>query len=107
MGFCDYIKLESASPENGVKEGTMFQSKSLYAGGGEFTITADGKLVEHRFRYENDPAIPHSKGRSLRGKRIHVGDRVVDYHGDILLHGSRPDHSPTQLVVRFTHGRLE
>src|ERR1700733_14246386 len=103
MGFCDYIKLEIASPENGVKEGTMFQSKSLYAGGGEFTITAEGKLVEHRYRHEDDPAIPHSNRCWLRGKRIHVGDRVIEYHGDILLHGSMPDGASKQLVARFTH----
>jgi hypothetical protein len=107
MGFADNVVLEQASQEYGLKAGTTFQTKSLYAGGGEFTITSDGKLVEHRYRYEDDPTSRHSVGHWGRSKRVHVGDTVIDYHGDILLHGVQPDYSPKEFVARFTHGRVE
>jgi hypothetical protein len=40
-------------------------------------------------------------------KRAPKGERVIDYHGDILLYHYQADKSWLELVARFTHGRLE
>ena len=105
MGFCDYVMLEQGCRVYGLTERSMFQTKSLYAGGAEFTITRDGKLVEHTYRYEDNPDHPITGSPLL--KRIPLGQKVIDYHGDILLHYYGPDDSSLKLVARFTHGRLE
>lgn len=109
MGFSDNLRLEAAYPEYGVPRGAPFQTKSLYAGGGEFTITVDGQLVEHRYRYEEDPERSHPYGDwpMPKPKRVSLGDRVIAYHGDILLIYNGPDKRWLELVARFTQGRLE
>jgi hypothetical protein len=107
MGFCDDVTLERAYPEYGMAARRTLQSKSLYAGGGIFTITRDGKLVEHLYRYEEDPehVYPFSRQPTLR--RVAVGERVIDYHGDILLYQTGEADRVRELVVRFTNGLLE
>jgi hypothetical protein len=107
MGFCDYVTLEQGCQEYGLTERRSFQTKSLYAGGAEFTITRDGKLVEHSYRYEDDPDRIHPITGSPLLKRIPLGEKVIDYHGDILLHYYGTDDISLELVARFTHGRLE
>jgi hypothetical protein len=85
----------------------MLQTKSLYAGGVEFTITQDGKLVEHLYRYEDDPdRIPSTTG-SPRFKHTPIGERMIEYHGDILLHHYGTEKNSLELVARFTNGQLE
>ena len=73
MGFCDNITRDQEYAKYGVARGRSFQTKSLYAGGGEFTIPADGSLVEHRYRFENDrqrrkvhPCIHRAGGSTSR-----------------------------------------
>jgi len=102
MGFCDDLTMEKADPQYGISAGAVFQTKSLYAGGGHFMITADGRLVEHRYRYE--PAV---EPKFPLAKRVHIGDREIEFHGDILLYGAAADERFRELVVRFTHGRVE
>lgn len=107
MGFCDYVTLEQEHAEYGVARGSRFQCKSLYAAGTEFTITRDGRLVEHLFRYESDPGRTHPGTGSPLPGRVPCGERAIDYHGDLLLYHCGPGESPRELVARFTHGRLE
>jgi hypothetical protein len=106
MGFCDNIKLDQECAEYGVARGSSFQTKSLYAGGGEFTITSDGSLVEHHYRFENYRQQPVSASSYSPGRRVHAKDMVIAYHGDILLYGTGKDEN-LELVARFTNGRLE
>ena len=40
-------------------------------------------------------------------KRIHVGDKLVLYHGDILLYHYTVGTGLAEFVARFTHGELE
>lgn len=96
MGFYDNVTVERASGEHGIAVGTVFQTKSLYAGGGDFTITSEGVLVEHVHR------------RTAGSQTVvHVEDRVIEYHGDILLMGQDDADRVLHFVIRFTHGRLE
>lgn len=107
MGFCDDVKMELAYPECGVEAGDMLQTKSLYAGGGRFTITAMGELIEHRYRYEQDPSRALPGFTRLPLKAVYIGDRAISYHGDILLWPYKATKPDDQLVARFTHGTLE
>lgn len=107
MGLFDIIKSESSHPECGVTEGMTFQSKSLYAAGGEFTITSDGKLIEHQYRYESNPDKDGETAMLPLLTRIPIGDCTIAYHGDILLVAAGKGDPLQELVARFTHGRLE
>ncbi len=107
MGFCDYITLEAGCQEYGLTDRSTFQTKNLYAGGAEFTITLEGRLLEHCYRYEDDHERIHLITGHTMLKRIPVGQRIIDYHGDILLHYCGSDDFSLELVARFTHGRLE
>lgn len=107
MGFCDDVTMERAYPEYGVEHGDTFQTKSLYAGGGKFTITVTGDLIEHRYRYEQDPSRALPGFTHLPLKPVHIGDRAISYHGDILLWPNKAMELDDQLVARFTHGTLE
>lgn len=103
MGLFDEMRFERACQDVGIEAGDVLQTKSLCALCNHFSITADGKLLEHLYRYERDPNDP--KPQSVLGKAIPNGDRIVEYHGDILLYGARRDEK--YVVARFTHGRLE
>lgn len=102
MGIYDRIRIEKAFPELGLTEGAIFQTKNLHAAMGEFTITATGKLVEHYYRYESNPDKP----LPLLIK-IPIRDQVIDYHGDLLLHGPDNEGRWNGFVARFTDGMLE
>lgn len=109
MGFYDNVRLLRWYPEYDVPAGRQFQTKSLYAGGGDFTITEDGQLIEHLYRYEDDPEQTSPiTGEPLK-KAIHTRDKVIAYHGDISLLAwcDSPDERIQEIVARFTHGVLE
>jgi hypothetical protein len=108
MGMFDTVKLESAQPEHGIAAGTTLQTKDLFAVGASFTITADGRLVEHPCCYENDPQDIAVSAKPLPLRQLPLEDRQIAYHGDILLVGeaANGDHL-LELVARFTDGRLE
>jgi hypothetical protein len=40
-------------------------------------------------------------------KAIHIGDEVIEYHGDILLRSEELGPGNQDFVARFTHGTLE
>jgi hypothetical protein len=101
MGIYDSIVLVQGCHEHDRKPGAVLETKSLYAGGGEFIITAAGELIEHCYRLEMVSGANRSKAQP-QYKRVSLGDRVIDYHGDLLLH-----YGDRTFVVRFTHGRLE
>lgn len=103
MGIYDKVRLEKAFPELALAEGTIFNTKSLHAGFGEFTITDSGKLVEHLYRCEPDPENPIC----IFAKRIPIRDQVIEYHGDLLLSGPDTEDCWIDFVARFTHGALE
>lgn len=100
MGVSDDVTLEAGDKENAIAPGTSFDTKSLYANRASFTITRDGQLVEHLFRYhwKND----HGLSDNPPFQRIPMGTRIIAYHGDILLYGAS-----RRFVARFTNGRLE
>jgi hypothetical protein len=100
MGFYDKVRLDIAYPEYGVAKGMVFDSRSLHADDAEFTITANGMLIEHLVRYEDNPAV-------LFPKAVPDGERIVAYHGDIWLYSSDASSTYPEFVARFTHGRLE
>jgi hypothetical protein len=106
MGLCDYVTLEGEYPGCALPRGSRCQSQSLYAAGSEFAITAEGKLMQHVYRYENDPEQLHPLGWTRR-KRIHLRDEVIAYHGDLLLMYLESAAGLKEWVARFTHGRLE
>ena len=107
MGFYDDVTLESGCQECGIPQGSTLQSKSLYAGGGVFTITRDGKLVEQLHHYEDVPAQLNPVTGWPLSRRVLDGQREIAYHGDILLSYVGADDRHRELVARFTHGQLE
>lgn len=107
MGFCDTVMLDKEYPQYGIARGTVFQSKSLYANEAHFTISADGKLIEHLGRYALDTERQHRLGHPAVYRRFHAGNQIVEYHGDILLYGPSRGKESAELVARFTYGQLE
>jgi hypothetical protein len=107
MGFYDDVTLESGCQECGIPQGSTLQTKSLYAGGGVFTITWDGELVEQLRHYEDDPTRLNPVTGWPLPRRVLDGRRVIAYHGDILLSCVRADDRHRELVARVTHGQLE
>jgi hypothetical protein len=61
MSVNDYVTLEIGYPEYGIPAGEMFRTKNLFAGGGDFTITVQGCLVENVFVEE-----PRTDGEQTR-----------------------------------------
>lgn len=48
MGLSDTFVFEVELPEYGIQKGDAFETKSLYAGGAEYTIHAAGQLQNRR-----------------------------------------------------------
>lgn len=90
MGF-DTIRFDTAQPSLGIQALEEFQTKSLGQIFNVYNITSDGRLVENLVCYESPE------------KSVAVAHRDLDYHGDLLLCSKAFD----QLMVRFTHGKLE
>jgi hypothetical protein len=106
MGY-DLVTLDKELPEYGIRRRTIFQSRSLHAGDGHFTISAEGRLVEHLGSYEPDPTRLNPLTQQPLYRRVYVGDQIIEYHGDILLYGPSSGKGSGEWVARFTHGRLE
>src|SRR5262249_28593710 len=103
----DDVKCDVLLPDDRVPPGSWLQTKSLYCCLYKFTITAEGRLVFHKYRdeYEGDrevrPSVllPHYRC-------VHVEDIDMDYHGDISMGALAQDGSFAEYVARFTHGQL-
>jgi hypothetical protein len=95
VGLFDTVHCEYPLPDPRLA-GQEFQTKDLECCLETYTITADGRLMRHARRTPTGRA-------SL--------DRDVEWpiHGDILIYASDPDREQglVDLVVRFTHGRVE
>lgn len=90
-------------PDGLVAPEIEFQTKSIWCSLDLFTITAAGRLIYHCRRYEADGA-----GDERRPMRIvPVGDIDMEYHGDLLVHGTMRANMQLDYVVRFTHGTVE
>lgn len=104
MGFYDTVTFEEKHEPSGVAGGTVFQTKSLGRGEGQFKISGQGELVMEECLYEK--AAASGADAPFRLKRVVVGAVAVPYHGDMLLIAAT-DHKPDQVVARFTDGKLE
>jgi hypothetical protein len=97
MGFFDYVTFELPAPDGRQVKPKSFQTKSLWSTSDQFTVTATGRLILHKRRYENgDWKNP-----------IHVADIDMDYHGDLVIHGDAADGHCVDYAIRFTHGTVE
>jgi len=121
MGMFDYIKCEYQLPDSAVQNET-FQTKSLDKGLEDYTITSDGRLIQHAVRFESVP----EEERPFYGKpewkkplgkvcgsikSVPTGDAEIAYHGDIRFYtsiGSREtnDYEWFEYQARFTDGKL-
>src|SRR5579871_1883738 len=99
MSLYDEVRLQREYPELAIELGAKFRTKSLHSTQCEFTITDDGKLIEHQHRYEQGPERRHPVGGWPLSKRIHVADELIDYHGDLLLNRYGLEDRLEQLVV--------
>src|SRR5262249_43637125 len=83
---------------------SMFQTNSLGCGIDRYTITAQGRLVLHRWA-SSDPASLAAETADLSV----MPDDLIDteYHGDLLLVALSKGAGLTEYVTRFTHGTLE
>jgi hypothetical protein len=103
MGMFDDVHCEADLPPGHPESGREFQTKSLLCCMDQFTITKEGRLVLHTFRYQ--PAGEAMHGLPLMD-RIPVADVDTEFHGDIRLIATAGD-GLVEYVARFTHGTLE
>lgn len=104
MGFHDDVFCAHALAHAlGVKE-VPLQTKMLGRDSGEYTITAEGRLMRRLFSYRwesgSDPVTPRFDRRSL-------GEVDTEFHGDVVLYGENQAGESVEYVARFTHGTLE
>jgi hypothetical protein len=123
MGLFDEIQCEYPLPDPAVQK-EIFQTKRLDCSMDRYTITADGRLILHKTRYELVPEEERpSYGtpewetspftRFLGSLRVvPEGDVELVYHGDIEFYtpiGGAGDDEPEwfEFQARFTEGRLQ
>src|SRR5262249_52813878 len=92
MGFFDYVRCEAPLPDGRLPTASGFQTKCFSRCMVQFTITAQGRLIFNRHRYEAGPDREIRPGITLpQYKLIQVEDIDMDYHGDVLFGGSTQD----------------
>ena len=120
MGLFDHVECKYPLPDTQlVYEGFYFQTKSIgdpYMG--YFTITEEGRIIEHKFTYEEVP----EEERPYWGKpewdkplfkhfgslkTIPTEDVDINFHGDIIFYTIDEDKKWVEYEARFTHGTLE
>ena len=124
MSMFDNIQCEYPLPDTGypVSPGHTFQTKSLGRALDEYTITADGRLILNKVRWESVPdeerpyyGTPEWENvwAKLAGslRTVPVGDEEVLYHGDVYFYDvfSSRDGSEEAWIeykARFTEGGL-
>lgn len=108
MGMFDEVKCNMPLPDGRVSPGSWFQTKSLCCCMGKYTITAEGRLISHKYRYDIEGTWDARPGVMLpKYNPVHIGDVDMDYHGDISMCASTKDDTFVEYVVRFTHGTVE
>lgn len=94
MGLFDTVRCDYPLPDPRLQD-AEFQTKDLDPALEHYTITVDGRLVRQARRLSGRAAV----------------DRDVEWpiHGDVLIYTNDPDRERglVDLVVRFTHGRVE
>jgi hypothetical protein len=96
----------------------VYQTKDLDGFMGDFTITRDGRLIEH----ESDHITVPEKERPYYGtqewednpichifgsiKKIYTGNKVIDYHGKVHFY-TIVDDELVEYEAVFTHGKVE
>lgn len=113
MGMFDEVYFEADLPPGHPEAVRSFQTKSLSRCLDRLTVTKEGRLILHAFRYESsqeardiaDDTLPLMARMPLL-TRIPMGDIDLDFHGDIRL-TSTAEGRLDQYVARFTHGILE
>lgn len=123
MGLYDELECEYPLPDGEVQD-EIFQTKSLNRALERYTLTADGRLIWHRVRYEPVPeaerpyyGTPEWDASPLRRwfgawRAVPVREVAVAYHGDIVFYtgvGSPRDEGYAwyEYRARFTEGRLQ
>lgn len=122
MGVFDELRCEYPLPDAAVQD-EVFQTKSLDRTMTRYTITADGRLIEHTVRCESVP----EEERPYYGKpewekplnrligsmkSIPVRDVEVPFHGDVFFYTSRGKPQTEafewfEYQARFTDGKLQ
>lgn len=109
MGMFDEVKYNAPFPDDRVKPGMWFQTKSLGCGLLHYTINEQGRLIYNRHHYEEDTGHEIREGGVILPtfNLIKVEDIDTEYHGDIRLYGTAKEDAWLDYVARFTHGTLE
>lgn len=106
MGMYDDVICEYDLPhEVNEPSDREFQTNSLYRLLERYTITREGRLIQHFVRYE----YKDTEGDALfpfRAIPIDQKDIDMEFHGDIRLNGENNDKA-RDYIVRFTHGTVE
>jgi hypothetical protein len=79
-----------------------FQTKSLFRCLDRLTITKEGRLILHAFRYQS---AQEAETPLPLMTRIPEGDIDLEFHGDIRLTSTGEDHI-AEYVARFTDGNV-
>jgi len=98
MGMYDEVYCEADLPSGPPMSERAFQTNSLFCCLDRLTITRNGRLILHAFRYQ--PAREACTPLPLM-IRIPEGDINLEFHGDIRLTSAREDHI-AEYVARFT-----
>jgi hypothetical protein len=102
MGLFDDITCEKELP--GLTEKLSFQTKDLDCMMGSYTITAEGRLIEHAFGLES--RTPEEKAVSLIPlfNRVELGDVDTNYHGWLNFYGDDSKGQWHEFNAKFTDG---
>src|SRR5262245_61591321 len=108
MGYSDYLTCELELPGLGVPAGLTFQTKDLFGTGVRLTLTPAGRLIEHQARIEEAERKLVAPGVTVSDYRaIPLGDRDLEFHGDVRFYTHLRNGTFVQFVARFTHGQVE
>lgn len=108
MGMFDYLTCKTRLPGFENYQDVDCQTKSLFCTLAKFTITFDGRLIQHRTRIENAEATEAVFGEVVLPRRrdIPLGDRDLEFHGDLQFITTIPGMPFVNFVARFTNGQL-
>ncbi|MCP9496842.1 MAG: hypothetical protein MSG64_20590 [Pyrinomonadaceae bacterium MAG19_C2-C3] len=122
MGMFDELRCEYPLPDAAVQD-AVFQTKSFDRAMTCYTITADGRLVEHTARFVSVPeeerpyyGKPEWESPVMRiagsMKKVSTGDEEVPYHRDVYFYTSLSEQQTEsfewfEYQARFTEGRLQ